>query len=104
VTEDWEAAWQPVIDAVGRDFGSGEVIEGADAVEPSALRRYLDEFDRDANSFEIVLGGPVIEASDIERWEALGVTRLIVSPWRRSKEAVAGVGEFAARFWENTLG
>ena len=28
---------------------------------------------------------------DVERWEALGVTRLIVSPWRRSKEAVAGV-------------
>jgi len=46
-TEDWEAAWQPVIDAVGRDFGGGEVIEGADAVEPSALRRYLEplEFD-----------------------------------------------------------
>ena len=46
-TEDWEAAWQPVIDAVGRDFGGGEVIEGADAVEQSALRRYLEplEFD-----------------------------------------------------------
>ena len=51
-----------------------------------------------------MLGGPVNDDSDIERWEALGVTRLLVSPWRRSKEAVAGVREFAARFGENTLG
>ena len=45
--EAWEAAWQPVIDAVGRDFGGGEVIEGADAVDASALRRFLEplEFD-----------------------------------------------------------
>jgi MaoC dehydratase-like protein len=43
----WEAAWQPVIAAVGKDFGGGEVIEGADSVEPSAVRRYLEplEFD-----------------------------------------------------------
>lgn len=44
---DWEAAWQPVIDAVGTDFGGGEVVEGADAVDASALRRFLEplEFD-----------------------------------------------------------
>ncbi len=47
MSEDWQAAWQPVIDAVGTDFGGGEVIEGADAVDASALRRYLEplEFD-----------------------------------------------------------
>ncbi len=47
ISEDWQAAWQPVIDAVGNDFGDGEIIEGADAVDPSALRRYLEplEFD-----------------------------------------------------------
>jgi hypothetical protein len=47
VTNDWQAAWQPVVDAVGTDFGEGEAIEGADAVEPSALRRFLEplEFD-----------------------------------------------------------
>jgi hypothetical protein len=47
MSEDWKAAWQPVVDAVGRDFGGGEVIEGADAVDPSALRRFLEplEFD-----------------------------------------------------------
>lgn len=47
MAESWETAWQPVIDAVGTDFGGGESIEGADAVEASTLRRYLEplEFD-----------------------------------------------------------
>ena len=47
MSDNWEAAWQPVIDAVGKDFGGGEVIEGADAVDASVLRRYLEplEFD-----------------------------------------------------------
>jgi hypothetical protein len=47
MSENWETAWQPVIDAVGTDFGGGESIEGADAVDASNLRRYLEplEFD-----------------------------------------------------------
>jgi hypothetical protein len=44
---DWEAEWQPVIDAVGRDFEEGQTTWGADPVEPGAIRRYLEplEFD-----------------------------------------------------------
>jgi probable F420-dependent oxidoreductase len=84
-------------------LGMGHTLDSA-VPRIAALRRYLDECDRDVTSFEIVLGGPVDDDSDIERWEALGVTRLLVSPWRRSKEAVAGVREFAAKFRENTLG
>jgi probable F420-dependent oxidoreductase len=84
-------------------LGMGHTLDSA-APRIAALRRYLDECDRDATSFEIVLGGPVHDDRDVERWEALGVTRLLVSPWRRSKEAVAGIGEFAARFGKNTLG
>jgi len=47
MSDDWRAAWQPVVDAVGGDFGDGEAIEGADAVDASALRRFLEplEFD-----------------------------------------------------------
>ncbi len=46
-TEDWKAEWQPVIDAVGRDFSSGQTVFGADPVERGAIRRYLEplEFD-----------------------------------------------------------
>lgn len=44
---DWTAEWQPVIDAIGRDFADGEVTWGGDPVEPGAIRRYLEplEFD-----------------------------------------------------------
>lgn len=44
---DWKSEWQPVIDAVGKDFANGEITWGADPVEPGAIRRYLEplEFD-----------------------------------------------------------
>jgi len=42
----WEAEWQPVVDAVGRDFG-GDEVDGADAVDESALRRYLEPLELD---------------------------------------------------------
>lgn len=43
----WQQEWQPVIDAVGRDFSDGDVVWGGDAVERGAIRRYLEplEFD-----------------------------------------------------------
>ncbi|GAA2448897.1 hypothetical protein GCM10010191_77960 [Actinomadura vinacea] len=46
-TGDWRAEWQPVVDAVGRDFADGETVWGADPVERGAIRRYLEplEFD-----------------------------------------------------------
>jgi acyl dehydratase len=44
---DWKRDWQEVIDAAGQDFSDGKVHYGADAVEASAIRRYLEplEFD-----------------------------------------------------------
>lgn len=47
MAEDWKAAWQPMIDAVGKDFSDGKPIEGADVVEKGLIRRYLEplEFD-----------------------------------------------------------
>jgi probable F420-dependent oxidoreductase len=71
---------------------------GTAAPQIATLRQLLDTHDRDPAGFEIVLGGPVRDRADVERWEALGVTRLIVSPWRRSKEAMNGLQEFAVTF------
>jgi hypothetical protein len=31
----------------------------------------------------------------VKRWEDAGVTRMIVSPWRRSREAIDGMRRFA---------
>jgi alkanesulfonate monooxygenase SsuD/methylene tetrahydromethanopterin reductase-like flavin-dependent oxidoreductase (luciferase family) len=62
------------------------------------LRALLDEHgrrDADIARFQICLGGPVDSPDDIARWEELGVTRLIVSPWARSREAIDGMRRFA---------
>ena len=45
--------------------------------------------------FEITVGGPVHSDDDIAAWEAAGVDRLIVSPWRRSREAIEGLRAFS---------
>jgi acyl dehydratase len=38
----WEAAWQPLIDAVGTDFGDGMARVGPDVVEAGAIRRFCE--------------------------------------------------------------
>jgi len=47
MSDDWKQAWQPLIDAVGTDFGGTAEIWGADEVERSTIRRFLEplEFD-----------------------------------------------------------
>lgn len=45
--QNWRAAWQPMVDAVGREFDEAPVVFRADRIEASAVRRYLEplEFD-----------------------------------------------------------
>jgi acyl dehydratase len=47
MAEDWRSAWQPMIDAIGEDFGGEAVRAGADEVERSGIRRFVEplEFD-----------------------------------------------------------
>jgi probable F420-dependent oxidoreductase len=47
--------------------------------------------------FEIALAGPVESRADVTRWEDLGVTRMILAPWKRSSEAIEGLRRFADR-------
>jgi N-terminal half of MaoC dehydratase len=44
---DWAAAWEPMVSAVGTEFGGDEVVWGADRVERGLIRRFLEplEFD-----------------------------------------------------------
>ncbi len=46
-------------------------------------------------AFEVTVGGQVREPDDVRRWEEVGVTRLVVSPWRRSREALEGLRRYA---------
>jgi probable F420-dependent oxidoreductase len=75
-------------------IGMSHTFETA-AEQIALLRKYLHDQGRDDATFQIVLGGPVSSRDEVEQWEALGVTRMIVAPWRRSPEAVEGVQRFA---------
>ena len=59
------------------------------------LRELLDEEGRDATSFQFCLGASISSPDDVKRWEEIGATRMVFAPWRRSREAIAGLRAFA---------
>jgi probable F420-dependent oxidoreductase len=75
-------------------IGMGHTFETA-ATQIERLRELRREHGRDDAPFQICLGGAVGSMDDVKRWEEVGVTRLVVSPWRRSPEAVDGVRRFS---------
>jgi probable F420-dependent oxidoreductase len=77
-------------------LGMGHTFESAAAqiAALDALRKYADRPTGEPE-FQIIVGGAVESKADVARWEDLGVTRVIVSPWRRSPEAVDGLRRFA---------
>lgn len=75
-------------------IGINHTIETARA-HIEQLRALLADEGRDDAGFQIVLGGEVSSRDDVARWEDVGVTRLIVAPWRRSREAIEGMRRFA---------
>jgi probable F420-dependent oxidoreductase len=52
---------------------------------------------RAENPFQVTVGGSIETHADRAAWEASGVTRLIVSPWNRSQEALDGLQRLAAQ-------
>jgi len=65
------------------------------AVQVDALRTLLTAEGRDVSTFQVCLGGPVESRDDVRRWEDIGVTRLIVAPWARPRDAIDGMRRFA---------
>jgi hypothetical protein len=59
------------------------------------LRQLRMEAGRAADRFEVTLSGQVNDPEDVQRWEETGVDRLIVSPWKRSPEAIEGLRRFS---------
>jgi probable F420-dependent oxidoreductase len=59
------------------------------------LRELLDAEGRDPSTFQFCLGGRIASLDDAKRWEELGVTRMVLSSWARSKEAIDGMRRFA---------
>lgn len=75
-------------------IGMGHTFETA-AAPIARLRDLRREYGRADLPFEVCLGGAVSSVDDVKRWEEAGVTRLLVSPWRRSPEAIEGLRRFA---------
>ena len=75
-------------------IGMAHSLESA-AVAIDTLRRLLADNGRSDDGFQFCLGGPVANRDDAKRWEALGVTRMVISPWKRSPEAVESMHRFA---------
>lgn len=79
-------------------IGMGHTLESA-AQQIARLDELLAVHGRDRvrDGFQVCCGGPVDTPDDVEGWEKIGVTRLVVSPWRRSPDAVAGLEALASR-------
>jgi probable F420-dependent oxidoreductase len=78
-------------------IGMSHTPESA-AVLVATIRRHMEEAGRADAPFECTVGGSCETEEDAAAWEKAGINRLIVSPWRRSREAPEGMEEFARRF------
>jgi len=66
----------------------------------ATIRAHREQAGRTRMPFEVTVGGECTSADDVAAWEAAGVDRLIVSPWKRSRDALPAMESFAARFVE----
>ena len=78
-------------------IGMGATPDSA-AASVATLRGHRDEADRLDDPFEVTVGGECATEDDVLAWEAAGVDRLIVTPWRRTAEVLDAMESFAARF------
>jgi probable F420-dependent oxidoreductase len=59
------------------------------------LRKQRDDANAPDRELQICVGGPVRSADEVKRWEEIGVTRLVIAPWKRSPDAVDGMKQYA---------
>ena len=75
-------------------YGIGHTLE---TVQPvlQKLRDIAGQEGRNYEELEIITAARINDADELRQWEELGVTRLVVNPWERGREAVAGLEKFA---------
>jgi probable F420-dependent oxidoreductase len=75
-------------------YGVGHTL---DTVQPvlRRLRQIMQAEGRELEELEIITAAEVSNFDELRRWEDLGVTRLVVRPWERGRDAVAGLQRFA---------
>ena len=62
------------------------------------LHELLQTGSRKSETFTITCSGLATNADEVQQWEDAGVDRLIVTPWRRSPDAIEAMKAFAERF------
>ena len=62
------------------------------------LAELRSQFGREDSPFQVTVGASPESPEQVEALARAGVTRLIVRPWRRTSEALAGLEAFAERF------
>jgi hypothetical protein len=51
MSDDWQAVWQPMIDAIGTDFGADSAITAVDEIEKGAVRKFCEPTEMDCPLF-----------------------------------------------------
>lgn len=77
---------------IGMNHDPGEAAEWVDR-----LRRAEEAVGRDRPPGSVTIGGEVRSDHDIDAYRLAGVDRLIVAPWQRARDTVAGLEAFARR-------
>jgi probable F420-dependent oxidoreductase len=62
------------------------------------IRRLRADLGLDGEPFSVTIGAAQATAEDIDAFEAVGVDRMLVSPWQRTREVPDGLARFAERF------
>jgi len=75
-------------------IGMDNSVETA-AARVARLRELTVEAGRAPGSLEVTVGGTASSADDVKAYASAGVDRLIVSPWRRSDDAIARLERYA---------
>lgn len=79
-------------------LGMAHTPESA-AAQVARLHQIAEDHDRDPAELEVTVLGEVTSPTDEGRWTEAGVDRLIVTPWRRSRDAVDGLRRLADAMW-----
>jgi probable F420-dependent oxidoreductase len=82
-----EAALRRAVRSADGWYGLGHAPAAA-AARVARLRELRREAGRERERFEVTLSASSVSPDDVRRFEHAGVDRLVVAPWRRSREAV----------------
>jgi len=66
------------------------------------LTQWRTEFGREGTRFDMTCLARIESRDDVKRWEETGMTRLIVTPWNRGKEALDGIRRFADQIFDRS--